>query len=367
MIVSRLRAFPFAVLLLLLSERGFAQDTTEPYLFYHARSYGTERNFNPASMVINSVYGILQYDNRSRKIFDIDYANGFKNVIDNLSHPFYSISLYGWKNFINEDLIPGSISKKNAQYWPNYQNHLIGGGMSYVMVSEWYRYHGYPSPRLFGLGTMVVYYFGNEVVENGGYIGPNVDPLVDLMVFDPLSIVLWSISGVPEFFSQTLNMADWPNQPDYDPATQTIENHGENYSIKWKLPFTKRFSAFYYWGMTGLIGLSYRTGTDYNFSAGAGMRAVELVNVGDQSNGRKLTASMTWNFGAFYDRNNSLLASVFFSGVSDYRLHINVYPGLISIAGFSPGLFCAWGGPGKFVSGMNVSFLPIGIAAGVSE
>jgi hypothetical protein len=364
----------FACLTLLLpftiSAVGLAQNNvgSAPFLFYHGRHFGSEANFNPVSMILNSGYGILQYPNRSRKIFEIDYANGFRNVMRNVMwHPFTSINRYGWSRFIGDEVIPMDVNKKNAQYWPNYQNHLIGAGMEYVLVCEWYRYHNYPAPVWLGTGTMLVYHVMNETVENGSYIGDNVDPIADLLIFDPLGMVLFSLNGVPEFFAGTLNLAEWSAQICYNPWTQTVENEGVNYSIKYKLPFSERWSLFYYWGMTGLVGLSYDAGEGRNLSFGAGLRAKELVPVGDQSIERKLTTKLTWNVGAFYDRENSLLASVLISGISDYKLHINIYPGVVSIASVSPGLFCAFGDGGKFVSGINFSYVPFGLSAGVSE
>ncbi len=339
----------------------------QPMLFYHPVDYGSQAGFNPITMIINSGYGILQYPNRSRKIFDIDYSNGFQNVMSNLSHPFHSISRYGWHEFLSNEVLPMSLNRKNAQYWPNYQNHLIGSGMEYVMVTEWYRYHEYPVPVVFGIGTMAVYHVFNEVVENNEYTGDNVDPIADLLIFDPLGIVLFSINGVPEFFSRKLHLTSWDFQPAYDPWTRTIENQGINYCIKMGLPYTDRWSVFYYWGMTGLVGLSYTTEDQRCLSFGAGLRAKELVASGDQSGGRKLTADLTWNAGIFYDRENSLLASLIVSGVNDYTVHANVYPGIIRFGNISPGFFAAYGDGGKFVGGLSVDVLPFGLAAGVSE
>ncbi len=340
----------------------------EPYYFYHGRDFGSEAVINPLAFIVNGGFGILQYPDRSRKIFDIPYASAFRNVVDNsFVHPFYSIKRYGWKDFINNELIPGSLNRKNAQYWPNYQNHLIGGGMDYVIMCEWYRFHGVEHPRIFGAATYVVYHLLNETVENGSYQGITVDPVADLLVFDPLSVVLFSLNGVPEFFSKTLNMAEWPTQPDYNPFTKTIENHGVNYSLKYKLPFAERVSFFYYWGLTGLVGLSVHTDGGLNFSGGAGLRAKQLVEEGDPSVARKQTAELTWNTGVFCDKDNSLLASLLVSGISDYSVHANLYPGPLTLFGVSPGLFAAWGHEGKFVAGINLSYFPFGLAAGVSE
>jgi hypothetical protein len=33
-------------------------------------------------------------------------------------------------------ILPVSVNRKSSQYWPNYLNHLIGGGMSYRRMRE---------------------------------------------------------------------------------------------------------------------------------------------------------------------------------------------------------------------------------------
>ena len=354
--------YPYLIFLLFLfGSTASAQE--DPYYFYRPLDYGTERIYNPLSMIIDGGFGILQYQNRPRTFLDVNYKNGFHNVIENLSHPFYSIRVYGWKDFLENEVYPGSLQKKNAQYWPNYQNHLIGGGMSYIHVMEWYRYHEYPQPRLLALSTIAVYHFLNEIVENNAYDGVNVDPIADLYIFDPLSIVLFSINGVPHFFGQTLHMMDWSTQPCYSLNSRMIENQGQNFSIKVGLPFTDRVSLFYYWGLTGLIGLSYETDSKEHFSAGAGLRAKELVDSDDKTDARKLTAQLTWNAGFFYDREHSLLASLFLFGISDYKVHLNIYPGIVRLGSVSPGFFCAIGEEGKFVSGISFNISPLGAAA----
>jgi hypothetical protein len=357
----RVRVLLLTVLAAAAFAPGRAQE--EPYYFYHGYDYGSEAVVNPVTLVLNSGFGILQYSNRSRDLFAVRYATGWKNVTYNLSHPFRAINDYGWSEFLGNEFYPKDLSRKNAQYWPNYQNHLIGGGMNYVEMAEWYRYHGVAHAKLLAAATMAIDHLLNEVVENNAFVGSNVDPLADLYFFDPMGIVLFSINGVPRFFAETLNLADWPTQPTFNPTSHTIENHGVNYSIKYRLPFAERVSIFYYWGLTGLLGVSYKTGPAENLSVGAGLRAKELVETGDQSNGRKLTADLTWNVGVFFDRNNSLLASALFSGISDYTVHVNVYPGVLRVGPVSPGLFCAVGRDGRLISGVSIAAVPVGLAA----
>ena len=110
----------------------------EPYLFYRGRDYGSEALVNPVSLMINGGFGILQYGNLKRDINGIRFGTGFRNVFANLSHPGGSVREYGWGEFLANEIFPTSLNRKNAQYWPNYQNHLIGGGMNYVEMKEWY-------------------------------------------------------------------------------------------------------------------------------------------------------------------------------------------------------------------------------------
>jgi hypothetical protein len=332
------------------------------YLFYKGRGYGSEAFVNPVSLIINGGYGILQYGNLKRNINGIRYATGFNNVIDNLSHPGASIGEYGWGEFFSNEIFPTSLNRKNAQYWPNYQNHLIGGGMHYVEMTEWYRWNNFPMPEVTAIATMAVYHLLNETVENNAYVGTNVDPVADLLIFDPLGIVLFSIHGVPEFFAHKLRLANWSLQPSWSPFTGTIENQGINYSIRLGLPFAQKFSLFYYWGLTGLLGASYSVDAQDSWSFGAGLRAKELVALDDGVGPRKMTTTLTWNAGVFYDRENSLLWSLIVSGVSDYNVHLNVYPGAVSIGGISPGFFLASSAHGVMIAGITASFLPVGVA-----
>lgn len=343
---------------------AFAQDVAgrDEYLFYRGRTYGSEALVNPLSLVVNGGFGILQYGNLRRNVADIRYGTGLGNVFSNLSHPGGSIREYGWDDFVANELFPTTLNRKNAQYWPNYQNHLIGGGMHYVEMTEWYRWHGYPAPQLSAIATMAVYHVLNEAVENGAYVGTNVDPVADLLIFDPLGVALFSIGGVPEFFARTLRLSNWSLQPTWSPFNGTIENQGINYSVRWGLPFAEKFSLFYYWGLTGLVGASYsRDGTE-SWSFGAGLRAKELVSAEEGTDRRKLTTTLTWNAGLFFDRDNSLLWSLIVSGVSDYKVHLNVYPGAFDVGGFAPGFFWALSDDGVMIAGVTAAFSPVGLA-----
>ena len=183
-----------------------AGDST--YYFYHGLPYGSEKNFHPLTVIVNGGFGIMQIDNRSTKINSIDFRTGASNVWMNITHPFREVKKFGVNKFLTSEVIPTKLKASGAQWVPNYQLHLIGGGMTYRTMYEWYRYHKYQNPRVQALVSLAVYNFLNEIVENNSYEGTNVDPIADMLIFDPLSVLLFSFDPVARFFGRTLHMAD---------------------------------------------------------------------------------------------------------------------------------------------------------------
>ena len=324
--------------------------------FYKGRDFGSEAEYNPVNLILNGSFDIIQLENHVRKIDEIHYKEGTTNVLRNLGNPFKAINSYGWNKFISDELLPIDITKKGAQWWPNYQLHLIGGGMTFISMKEWYEFHNYPSPVLMSLSTMIVYHLLNEIVENDSYVGNNVDPIADIYFFDTGGIILFSLKSVRKFFSEKLNLSDWSLQPSFLVNDFSLQNNGQYFSIKWKLPFSNTFHIFYYFGMNGLIGVSYKFTGDRFLSFGAGLRNKELIVVNQNTN--KKTADLTWNFGLFYDVQNSLMSSITVSGLTDYKIDINIYPGLIKIGPFSPGLWCVINNDGKMLLGLSTIWLP---------
>jgi hypothetical protein len=326
------------------------------YYFYKGRNFGSEALYNPFNLVVNGGYGIMQMEWRSREFLRLPYREGFRNVWRNISSPFGPISRYGWGNFASNELFPLHIAKTHAQWLPNYQLHLIGGGMSYRATYEWYDLHRFPAPRPLALTTIAVYHYLNEVVENGAYQGDNVDPIADLLVFDVGGVILFSFDTINRFFSEKVVMADWSLMPSLAPHDMTIQNNGQNFSFKWKLPFSKKLSFFHYYGLQGLTGASYLLPHGRAFSVGIGVRAKELIVIDQQT--RRQTVSLVWNGGLFYDRDNSLLCSLLLSGQPDKVLIFNAYPGLFRIGQFSPGLWLIMNQQGHATFGAITSWIP---------
>jgi hypothetical protein len=341
-------------IILLLGVPAFSQPD-ENY-FYKNRNYGSEALFNPLTEILNSSFDIIQLDGHSRKLFELPYGKGFTNIARNLRDPFGPISRYGWGNFLADQVFPIHLTKKDAQWWPNYQLHLIGGGMTYRRLLEWYRTYDFPSPAAFAVGTLAGVCILNESVENGAYQGDNVDPIADLLIFDPGGMILFSFDGVAKFFAETMNLSDWSLQPSFTTSPFALHNNGQYFSMKWKLPFSDHWHLFYYFGMNGLIGLSYKLDDGSAFSLGGGLRGKKL-QVLDQST-NKQTLELIWNVGAFYDRENSLMASLFVSGLTDYTVSMNLYPGMIDVGGFTPGLWVVLARNGKFLMGISTVWTP---------
>ena len=318
--------------------------------------------YNPIGVILNQGYSIFQVGNRDKKVFDVHYRTGWNNVWDNVSAPVRQIRLFGWKRFLTSEVFPTSLKPKSAQYVPNYQDHLIGGGMIYRALAEWYDARGFSHARLWSFGTSYAYHFLNEVVENNDYRGNNVDPIADLWIFDPLGMILFSSDRVARFFGETLHLRDWSAFPAYNPWTKTLENNSDNYSIKWFVPGQHRWGIFYNFGLNGLLGLSYAREDGRCWSFGAGVMAKDLKKVESDGPGRSMTVDLIWNAGIYYDRNGSLMASFLVSGSRAYKAKVNVFPGLVRIAGISPALFAALGQKKELIFGFSVGPIPLGLA-----
>lgn len=344
------------------AEAGPAVAESE-YFFYRGQTIGSMSLVHPLRMIVNGSYGILQLDNQNRHIWDFPYGNGVDNVWLNVTHPFTAIhKTDGWREFAFREILPFSTNTKDARYWPNYTQHLIGGGMSYRMVAEWYDFHGFAHPRAWSFGTMAVYHFWNEVVENGDFKGYTTDPIADLLVFDPLGMVLFNHDGVAGFFGRTLQMSDWSYQPAYDPHRRTLENNGQNFAIKAPLPWTQRWRLFYYYGTHGELGLSRRWASGASVSFAGGFRAENLKDLGHGVR----TVDLVPTFGVFYDVDNSLLASVLISNSVDHRVRLNLYPGLFGRGFAQPGFFLSMTENRQVTGGITIGGvpnLPVGIGA----
>lgn len=329
------------------------------YYFYSGKKYGTESQFNPLSLILNGSYDVAQIEGVGRYITKYPYRHASREIFRNLTDPIFSIRSYGTQHFFMDQILPINFTPNHGQWWPNYNLHLLGGGMVYARTTEWYVYHGFPAPVLFSIGTMAAYHLMNEIVENGNFAGPNVDPIADIYFFDIGGMILFSFDAVKEFFSEKVILADWSFQPSFSLRDGTLRNNGQYFSFKWKFPSSDKWHLFYLAGIDAIVGTSYKTDEFSMFSVGFGFRnkKFEVLDAGKN----RLTAKLVWNVGIFYDRENSLLASAFFSGTYADAATLNIYPGVVHLGNFSPGFFVTVSQKGEPTFGITTRWTP-GIA-----
>lgn len=336
------------------------------YYFYRGLDYGSQSLVHPLRLIINGGFGIMQIENRDNRPGRIRYGTGARNVLDNLVHPQWSVGEVGFWDFFKREVLPVSVNTGGGQYWPNYMNHLLGGGMSWRMMEEYFRYHGVDHSRTWAGVTIFAYHFLNEVVENDGQVGPNVDPVADFWIFNPAGVWLFSQERVARFFGTKLNMADWSYQPVFLPETGELHNNGQNYVVKYHLTDDRRHSLFYHWGSHAELGLSYTDAQGRCLSAGVGLRARNLLEIDNLAK----TVDLAVSGGLFYDRDNSLLASLLFARSKDYRYRLNLYPGLVDIGGLKPGFFLGVNANERLLAGITIGtlrHLPVGIGGDFLE
>ncbi len=336
------------------------------YFFYKGYDYGTQSLIHPLRLIINGGFGIMQVSNRHNQPGRIMYGRGARNVTKNLLNPHWSISVNGAWDFLSREVIPISINSGQAQYWPNYMNHLVGGGMSYRMMQEYYRYHEVAHPTAWAGATIFAYHFLNEIVENDDYEGPSTDPVADFWIFNPAGIILFSNENVARFFSKTLNMADWSYQPVWLPGSEELVNNGQNYAVKYHLNQQGSKSIFYHWGTHAELGMSFTRQDGKCISVGLGMVAKNLFKIDQISK----TVDVAVSGGVFYDKNNSLMASLLFARTKDYRYRLNLYPGLVKMGPMRPGFFASLNEDNRMLLGLTFGTLqhvPLGIGGAFNE
>jgi hypothetical protein len=338
-----------------------AAEEPKERFFYHGYDYGTQAIYNPFWVFINGGYDVLQIRGGRRNIFNEPYGVNLSNTADNVFvHPFRSVSEEGWARFMKQEILPLSFTNTTARWVPNYSLHLLGGGMTYRAMWEWYDAQGLPVPYLLSAATFLSYGFLNEAVENKGIVGRNTDGIADFWVFDMVGIALFSFRSVSRFFSKTIIVSDWSLQPTMTFPGYDLHNHGQYFAGKWPLPFYPRVRLFAWAGMAQLGGLSIKLDSEYSISAAGGVMSTRFVN--SASGSVRNTVDFVPSGALFIDRKESLLALLQMSDVQDYFLHLNVYPNAFWKTRPGLGFWGVTDRQGHFI--MGVCLAPLGIGAG---
>jgi len=340
--------------------------STRNYFYTHPR-YGSQSMFNPASVLINGGYDIVQTGMYGGKLVGPPYLSSAQNVLANLVHPLRQIERHGWGTFLSTEVFPTSLRIDRSQYLPNYTLHVLGGGTTYRMLCEWNAAHGIPYPRISAVAFATAYNFLNEVMENGPYRGVNVDPIADMWLFNPLGILLFSSDDIARFFSSSVCIFDWSSMPCIDPVSGLIDNASQNWAVTIPLPLVDRTRLFVFLGMSEVAGLSYNAIGDYTVSGGGGFSVGDIVEADSNTNaGRIMTIHYSWTAGIFIDKGNSLLFSLLLSNSRMYKARANLYPlPRLRFGFFHPGFFMGLANKNDFAFGITATCLPVSLAARV--
>ncbi len=281
---------------------------------------------------------MLQTQNYPNTIRELHLKKGVNTVFRSLTQPRKAINTIGWSTFANSELIPFGFSKTTSQWIPNYGLHLIGGGMEYARMSDYYAYHNFKYPRIWAAFTSLTEQYLNEAVEMRGNDHLSFSAVADWYFFDIPGIILFSFEPVQRFFSQTITVRSWLGQASYVPGDHSIRNTGQYYSIKIQPRFLGKLSFLYYLGAGWLFGGGYEhRGVTYSLAYGNKTDEVFVVDEATKIEYIRVKPSAAF----FIDKNNSLLFSLVVTTHRVYQenVRIDLFPGVLKIGKFSFGLW----------------------------
>lgn len=311
------------------------------FYFYKAHRFGVQDLYNPAYLIMNGGFDILQAQGYERQLADLRWRSSIRNVNDNLLHPVSTVKFVGWKQFLKQEIFPLNWTPDGSQWIPNYFLHMLGSGMEYRMMTEWFRHHRLPVPKLFSVVTVFTMHYLNEVVENNDKKGVNTDPISDFYVFDVAGVFLFNSIAVSRFFSEKLHMTDWSLMPGFSFRDYSIQNAGQYFVYKWEIPRSRRWAIFLRWGMGTQAGVTMKIKEENALTLSGGVRSGSLSFVDREKN--ILTSSVTWTTFMAWDKSNTPLVTLQVSGNDDYTFVANVYPGVIRLGKFSAGIWALAG------------------------
>jgi hypothetical protein len=332
------------------------------YYFYRSLPYGSEAQFHPLGVLMNGGLDVLQSYFSSPHASAIPWKAGATSIWRSSINAGNLISKYGWNRFLRQEVFPLRWNVREMQWAPNYLLHTIGGGMEFRKLSEWYDAHDVPVPYFAGAVSAMAYHAVNEIVENGPGYRPNLDAVADLLIFDPLGIILFHFDGVAKYFSETWQLNDWSPQPAISFAPVAFRNFGHSFGAKLRFSSAGTTGLFIYLGKSSLLGLTLKQRDEESFSFGFGATQTGVWEVDAINEIPTRSIRVGFTVGAFYDRNNSLLASVMLSEYYLERFRLNVYPGVVTLGAFSPGFFVTIGSRWSFAAGITLRAVPIGLA-----
>jgi hypothetical protein len=302
---------------------------------YRQLGFGSDAYVSPATVILNKGYDIFQLRHHPRDIWTFPYHRAWKHgIIEAFTRPGPAIETFGWKRWLRIEILPLGWSVEEGNWFANYAEHLVGGGLTMRMLDEWNRAHGVPFPRATAMATTYVASILNEITEQRNIAGVTAGGVADIAVFDVAAIALFHWDQPTRFLTRTLQAADWSNQASFTFPNKQLQNNGQYFSLKIPVGL-ERTRLFVRGGMGGQFGISRKIGDAHHLSVGFGgdTEVREVDATGHE------TVQFAASAGAYYDRDNSLLWSVIMSPAENL-LALNVFPGVLRGAFRDVGL---WG------------------------
>jgi hypothetical protein len=306
--------------------------------FYTGKDYGSESYLSPATQILNGSFDMLQTTNFTNNLNELEIGKGLKIAVRSILHPRKTIQQIGFHDFAHSELIPFGFSETTSQWIPNYALHLMGGGMEYARMTDYYHFHNFKYPRVWAAFTSLTEQLLNEAVEMRGKDKLHPAVVADWYFFNIPGIILFSFKPVQYFFSHKIIIRSWLGQASFVPGDASLRNTGQYYSVKVQPKFLGNFSTLYYMGAGWLFGLGYDY-KDLTYSVGFGTKTEEVFVVDKQ---RQIEyVKMTPSASMFIDKNNSLLFSLVVTTHSVYRenIRVDLFPGVLKLGKISPGFW----------------------------
>jgi len=310
-------------------------------LIYKPDAIGSDSTFNPLSYYLNLAFDTTQNPNYfSQSRF---FAN--HGVLwDRVKNPIRQINdSGGFGHFVQNEII-------GLNAVPNYTLHLFGGGYDYRWLAEWYEAHNIPLPYLVAFLNAYLADIGNEALESSAVQITATDPIADLFLFDLAGKLLFLNDGVVRFMHDSLKMRAWHSQPMFNLLQTRIDNAGANYIFRPEI-FGEKIRPFVHIGMALMVGASFQMDGGNSLTPALGLALSDPLAIKGDLIG-----------GLYWDREDSLLASLTINGTSKLAFRLNLYPDFVSVGDLRMGYYLAYAKSGEAAVGVNL-ILPAGVSA----
>jgi hypothetical protein len=193
-------------------------------------------------------------------------------------------------------------------------------------MSEWFAARGVPMPKVAAATLYLSGQFLNEVVEQHNGTEKSAATAIDILVFDPASILLFEIDGVARFFSRKVRGLDWSPLASVTIPNGQIQNNGQLMAYKVAISRSRGIEALTVLGITGQVGAMKSIGKGHSIGVAGGVEGVDrVIDPLTQLETVKLTPSA----GLYWDRDDSLMGSVLYGRTTENDLSVNLYPGVL--------------------------------------